>query len=165
MKKTFILKTLIDILYFLHILGLSAILYKLPFGIDNINQGNLNIEEWSILHWNNLLFSIFSYIAFLIGLFYLRKLARFLLSKKHFTDAIIISLKKCGIFFMSSGIIHILLFSILWFAKLCNGKFELSYNTNSMFPLFLIIIGLFFTIQSKTLLLAKGIKEENDLTV
>jgi hypothetical protein len=34
-----------------------------------------------------------------------------------------------------------------------------------MVPLFLMIIGLFFMIQSEALLVAKNFKEENELTV
>ena len=38
MKKTILFKTLVDILYFLHFIGLLGIILILPFGIVNINQ-------------------------------------------------------------------------------------------------------------------------------
>jgi hypothetical protein len=41
----------------------------------------------------------------------------------------------------------------------------LIYDNNLLIPLFLSIIGMFFIIQSNALNLAKGIKEENELTV
>ncbi|MFT5918101.1 MAG: hypothetical protein ACI81T_004618, partial [Bacteroidia bacterium] len=49
--------------------------------------------------------------------------------------------------------------------RMTNGKLALSYDVNLMIPCFLVIIGLFFVIQSEALLTAKGSKEENELTV
>lgn len=67
--------------------------------------------------------------------------------------------------FLCTGILSFLLMILLWIAKLYNGKLELTYDLNFMIPLFLMIIGLFFMIQSRTLVLAKNFKEENELTV
>ena len=51
-----------------------------------------------------------------------------------------------------------------WIGKLREGLFEFVYDINLMVPLFLMIIGLFFMIQSEALLVAKNFKEENELT-
>lgn len=49
-----------------------------------------------------------------------------------------------------------------------NNKVSLNYSTDNMIhtiPLLLVIIGLFFIIQSTTLKLGKAVKEESELTV
>lgn len=165
MTKTILFKTLVDILYFLHFIGLLGIILILPFGIVNINQANISVEEWSFLNWIIVIVSLTTYIIFLIGLYYLRKMARFLLSNKYFSDFTISNLKKSGTHFLLTGILSLFLIILLWIGKLYDGKLELVYDINFMIPLFLMIIGMFFIIQSKTLLLAKNIKEENELTV
>ncbi len=66
---------------------------------------------------------------------------------------------------MYTGIISFILFVVIWISKLAGGKFELIYDNNLLIPLFLTIIGMFFIIQSNALDLAKGLKDENELTV
>ena len=92
-------------------------------------------------------------------------MARFLLTNKHFSENIIENLKKSGNLFLLTGIISFALFFIIWLNKLYGGKFELIYDSNLLIPLFLTIIGMFFIIQSNTLVLAKNFKKENELTV
>jgi len=165
MKNTILFKTLVDILYILHYIGLVGIIFIIPFGIVNINQVNMNVEDWSLFYWFISIISLITYIIFLRGLYYLRKMARFLLTNKYFSGKIIENLKKSGNHFLLTGIISFALFFILWLNKLYGGKFELIYDTNLLIPLFLTIIGMFFIIQSNTLVLAKNFKEENELTV
>lgn len=165
MKKSILFKTLVDILYILHFIGLIGIIFIIPFGVVNINQVNINVEDWSLFYWLITIISLITYIIFLRGLYYLRKMARFLLSNKYFTGNIIRNLKKSGNHFLLTGIISFTLYTVLWLNKLYGGKFELIYDANLFIPLFLTIIGMFFIIQSNTLDLAKNIKEENELTV
>lgn len=165
MKKAILFKTLVDILYIVHFIGLVGILFMIPFGTVNINQVNMNVEDWSIFYWSMFIVSLFAYIIFLRGLYFLRKMARFLLTNKYFTENTIKNLKKSGNNFLYTGIISFALIIALWISKLTGGKFELMYDNNLLIPLFLSIIGMFFIIQSNALNLAKGIKEENELTV
>lgn len=165
MKNTILFKSLIDILYFLQIPGLLVVILIIPFGTFNINQANFNIGDLTLIHWVILIISLICYICFLRGLYYLRKVARFLLSKKYFADSIIVNLKKSGSHFLYTGIIYFILLLTKWLNNIYQGKLEFSYSDSSMTPLFITIIGLFFIIQSRTLILAKEMKEENDLTV
>lgn len=165
MKKTILFKTLVDILYILHFIGLIGILFIIPFGVVNINQVNVNVEDWSLFYWLISITSLIAYIVFLRGLYYLRKMARFLLSNKYFSENIIKNLRKSGNHFLLTGTISFIILVAQWFNKLYGGKFELIYDTNLLVPLFLTIIGMFFIIQSNTLDLAKNIKEENELTI
>ncbi len=165
MKKTILFITLVDVLYTLHFVGLIGIIFIIPFGIDNINQVNMNIEKLSVFDWIIFVMALITYVIFLRGLYYLRKMARFLLSNKYFSEKIIMNLKKSGNHFLLTGIISFSLYVAIWLSKIYGGKFELSYDANLIIPLFLTITGLFFIIQSYTLALAKKIKEENELTV
>lgn len=165
MTKPIFFKTLVDILYFLHFIGLIGLIFILPFGIVEINQENVNVEDWNLFYWLVAIIGLGAYVIFLRGLYYLRKMARFLLSKKYFSEKIITNLKKSGNHFLLTGIISLILLVILWLNKLNAGRLEIGYDTNLIVPLFLMIIGMFFIIQSNTLALAKNINEENELTV
>lgn len=165
MGKTIFFKTLVDILYIFHFIGLLGILFIVPLGTVYVDQVNIPVEDWNLLYWAVFIVSLIGYIIFLRGLYFLRKMARFLLSNKIFSEITIQNLKKAGNHFLYTGIISFTLFITMWINKLIGGKFELIYNDNIFISLFLTIIGIFFIIQSNTLNIAKGLKEENDLTV
>lgn len=165
MKRTILFKTLVDILYILHFIGLIGILFIIPFGVVQINQVKVGVEEWTLFYWLIVIVGIIAYIIFLRGLYYLRKMARFLLSNKYFSKKISRNLKSSGNHFLASGIISFALVVAIWLNKLYGGKIELIYDANLFVPLFLTIIGLFFIIQSNALDLAKNIKSEHELTV
>jgi len=167
MKKAFLFKSLIDILFFLHAFALPGFLVLLPLGASSgyYSEIHFDVENWSFLFWSLLVISLIIYIVFLRGLYFLRIVARFLMSKKYFTDKFILNIKKTGVHFLTAGVLYFILLSGIWINKIIGGKFEINYNTNTVFPLFIIVIGLFFIIQSKTLLLAKSFKDENELTV
>ena len=165
MKNAILFKSLVDILYFIHFLGLLGILFTIPFGVVNVNQVDMKVQDWTLFYWSITIISLITYIIFLRGLYYMRKMARSLLSNKHFSENIIEYLKKSGTHFLWAGIISFALILLIFVNKLYGGKFELIYDNNLFIPLFLTIIGLFFIIQSNTLVLAKNFKEENELTV
>jgi len=158
MKNSSLFKSLIDILFFLHVLGLFAILLRFPLGvIDVANMEPLNLWEWIILTISCLI-----YFIFLRGLFFLRKIAREFLLNKMFTKSVANSMKISGNQFTYAGIISLLIFLS---KRLFDFNFESIPQSVSITPIFLIIVGLFFTIQSKILLKAISIKDENDLTI
>ena len=165
MRKNILFKTLIDILFYFHCFALVGVLFILPFGVTKINQVNLPVENWSASYWFILIFNFIIYVVFLIGLFYLRKTARYLLSNKFFTENVIENLKKSGVYFIVFGVASFLLSIIIWAIKLYKGSFHLVYDSNIIIPLFVSIVGLFFIIQSKALLSGKNYKQENDLTI
>lgn len=165
MKKSFLFKSLVDYLYFLNIGGFFLLLIFIPFGLVESIQINESDEDWSVLVVSISCISVLTYIVFLRGVYYLRKMARHLLTNKYFSKQIIKSLKTSGTHFLLAGIMFIIIMILGWIGKLSDGHFELVYDVNLMIPLFLMIIGLFFIIQSETLLLAKNFKEENELTV
>ncbi len=78
---------------------------------------------------------------------------------------VIENLKRSGNMFSIAGVFLMVTYAIFWLSRLSLGTIKLTYGTNLMIPLFLIIIGLFFILQSNALFKAKSIKEENDLTI
>lgn len=158
MKKTVLFKALVDILFILHLLGLFSVVFIIPFGIADIEVG-------SFQHWSIGVLSLISYLVFLRGLYYLRKVAVFILSNNYFTDTSIVNLKKSGNHILLTGILFLLTIVVMWFQNLYNGKLGFGFDSNLIIALFLSAIGLFFILQSNTLLLAKTYKEENELTV
>ena len=164
MKKSTVFKTLVDILFVLHFIGLFFPFIAIPFGTITLLEVNIKLEDWTVFYVLIGLYGLVGYIIFLRGLYYLRKMANSLVKTNCFSDQIIANLKNAGNNFLITGIMFFVSFAILWLYKLYNGKIEFIYD-NLMIPIFLSIIGLFFIIQSNTLLLAKNINDENELTV
>ena len=165
MKKSFLFKSLVDYLYILNVGGFLLLLITISFGFVEINEIKGSDEDWSVLAISIICVSVLTCIVFLKGVHYLRKMARHLLTNKYFSKQIIKYLKISGTHFLLAGVMFVVIMILRWIGKLRAGLFEFVYDTNLMVPLFLMIIGLFFMIQSEALLVAKNFKEENDLTV
>ena len=165
MKKSFLFKSLVDYLYILNVGGFLLLLITISFGFVEINEIKGSDEDWSVLAISISCVSALTCIVFLRGVYYLRKIARHLLTNKYFSKQIIKYLKISGTHFLLAGVMFVVIMILRWIGKLRVGLFEFVYDINLMVPLFLMIIGLFFMIQSEALLVAKNFKEENDLTV
>jgi len=172
MKNAKIFEFLVDLLFVFHCIGLAGFLFIFPLGIfttQTVNvkmeDFNYNINELPQMYWVFIGISFIAYIIFLMGLYFLRKVAKQLISKQIFSSKIILNLKKSGKYLLASGMSVLIMYILIWLFKLLNGKIELVYGDNVMVPFFLMIVGLFFIIHSKALLIAKETKEENDLTI
>lgn len=165
MKHSALFKTLIDLLFILHVFGLIVVAFASPFGLLGSEVVMRNSEGNQFYSGITVFLTSLSYLIFIRGLFFLRKLARYFLSDKIFTNTIIDLLKKIGQHFVVSGLIYICIGLILFFGSLINGKLNFSINMSSMVPLFLISAGLFSIMQSHALKHAKHVKEEHELTI
>ena len=165
MKKSFLFKSLVDYLYILNVGGFLLLLITISFGFVEINEIKGSDEDWSVLAISISCVSALTCIVFLRGVYYLRKIALHLLTNKYFSKQIIKYLKISGTHFLLAGVMFVVIMILRWIGKLRVGLFEFVYDINLMVPLFLMIIGLFFMIQSEALLVAKNFKEENELTV
>ncbi len=163
MKNTILLKRLVDIIYFLHFIGLIGIVIVLFLG--NFTMDQIEHNDSSILFWILAALGLVIYVVVLISLHYLRKVSKNLLIDRKFSTAIITNLRKSSIHFLADGGLLIFLMLTLWVGNFFNGKIEFVYDLKLITSLFLMIIGLFFIIQSNTLSLAKDMKEENELTI
>ena len=164
MKYKQLLKTLIDVLFFLHLTLLIVALLVLLFGVGSefINVKDLDGTAWT---WTALAIALICAVLFLRGLYYLRLIVNQLISQAYFSNSIIKNLQQSGNDFVLSGSLILLISFVLWIGNIFHGELNLRLDTEHLGALFLIIVGLFFSIQSKTLTLARAIKAENDLTV
>ena len=152
MKKEILFKTLIDILFFIHVLAFFGLLLVLPLKITGVNIESISKNNLTFYFWSVLIITIFSSFLFLKGLYFLRKVARFLLLNKFFTIEIIKNLKKVGTSFVYASCANLFLLFIHWIGKLNEGLFILKFDDNLITPFFMLIMGLFFIVQSKFLL-------------
>ena len=160
MKQNILFKTLIDLLFFIQCFGLIGVIVILPSNLGTVSQAEVQVVNLNFNHW-----CIFSYILFFIGLYYLRKMARNQLSNRPYKNSVSTNLKKSGSFFIANGLLSILIIVMVFIIRLTNNKLQFTYDENTQFSVFAIIIGLFFIIQSNTIKKAKELKQENDLTV
>jgi len=158
MKNSFLFKTLIDIFFFFQVIGLIALLTKIPLGFMPVK----NMEPLHLNGWTFLIINCIIYLIFLRGLFFMRKIAREFIIGKTLTKTIANYMKITGNNFTSSGLILLIIMIIDRFFNLHIDPIPKSF---SITPIFLVIVGLFFIIQSQTYLKAIKIKDENDLTV
>lgn len=174
MRNKFLFKTMIDILYITFLLVFVALVITIPLGF--MAEGKLIIGgKPSVMIYDGVGIGVFPiivtilkivcYAIFLRGLYFLRKVAHFILRNQLFDKELIEKIKIAGNHFLYTGVLYFATLFLAFIGRMTNGKLALSYDVNLMIPCFLVIIGLFFVIQSEALLTAKGSKEENELTV
>ncbi len=163
MRKIFLFA--INFLYILHFVGLLNIISILPSN----NSTDVNYKDVTLFFWIVFIISVSTYIIFLRGINYLRISAKFLLSRKPFSEEITSNLKKSGKHFLITGILALFLIIFIVFDSSLYAKLLLSIDLIGYLflvaPLFLMIIGMFLLIQSEMLLIAKNLKSENELTI
>ena len=164
MTRNIVFKTLIDILFIFQGFGILGAFLIMPFGVTKINQINLNLSEWTVMHWSLLALSLIAFIVFIIGVYFLRKVGRYLLSNQYFAIEVINNLKRSGIFFIYAGVISLSIFIMSWFVKFSSGN-VLLYHTHIVLPIFITIVGVFSIIQSDVLKVSKNAKEDSDLII
>lgn len=165
MKKIKLFKTLLDILCFFYLIGIISFASFIPYGKTTFNHITIDIESWNIFYWFIAVLGLITSLIFLRGLYYLRKVAR-LFSDKYFSDVNITSLKKVGVHFFLTGALYTSIIVVLWMDEsITTREFTIGTDFDLISPLILMIIGVFFLIHSRNLLLAKRFKEENELTV
>jgi hypothetical protein len=168
-KPPILLKTILDILFFLLIVTfLGMILYLLlqtmtDIPLDLSINGN-KITELSppiifILAIKILISGIFIYIIYL-----LRKVVRSFFKRKLFTPLQITSLNLIGQLIIIFSLTEVL---TDFFLDLSLDKARIGVSVENSFDSiwFTLALGLFFILLSKSFRYAKALKEENDLTV
>ena len=164
MKRNILFKTLVDILFVFQAVGIIGLLIVMTFGVSKINMMDLPVGEWTWMYWVILVISVTGYVFFVIGLFHLRKVARYLLSNKYFDLIVVTHLRKCGNYFVATGVFSLISFLSIWIVKLTMSKISL-YDADVMFPIFIMMIGIFLIIQSEVILNGKNFKDDSKLTI
>lgn len=164
MKRNILFKTLVDILFLFQAIGIIGLFFIMPFGMSKINMMDLPVSKWTWAYCLILLISVICYVIFVLGLYHLRKMARHLLTNKYFDLKVVNHLKKSGNYFVATGIFGFIVFISTWIVKITYNKISL-YDSDVMLSLFMIMIGLFFIIQSEVILNAKNFKDDSELTI
>lgn len=143
MKKTSLLKLLINILILMSILVLVGLLINIPLRKCIMSPIKICIVDWNIFYWVIAIIGLSAYFFFIKSLYHLRKIAE-LLDNESLSDKIN-HFKKSGTCFYATGIIYSTVIILLWtYQAIETGKTEVGYDMDLIPPLFLIIIGLFF---------------------
>jgi len=105
--------------------------------------------------------------AFMFPLFYglaaLLKTVPCFENKNYFDPIVTKSFQKASISFIASGIAGIILQLIYPF--ILKSKLTLNLDSKTLLYLFIIMIGLFFSFLREVFIQARGLKNENDLTI
>lgn len=150
MKKSFLLNSLINILIFLYIIGLVGLIIVIPLKKCIISPIKICIVDWNIFYWFIAVISVSALLCFLKSLFHLRKIVK-LQAKESSSSIIDKNLIKCGIGFITSGIIYFSIVILLWIYKAIEtGQIAIGYEMDLVPPLFIIVVGMFFKMQSKS---------------
>ncbi|MGQ2983462.1 DUF2975 domain-containing protein [Flavobacterium sp.] len=168
MKRLSLLKTLVTILFVLAAIGfifsiptlliMSIFPEMVPFAIDGTNVKEIGNE--TIIYFFVLIigYAFFVYAAYLfknvLGLFE---------KKKIFHDDVIKNFSQTGRAILIGGAITI--GAKFLYGVVVEQQIELSASLDFDSSLFILGLGLFFLVLSDVFLMAKGLKEENDLTV
>lgn len=171
MKTNYILKTCIDILFFLMLFGILGFIFMMPFGMFTSNIGNVTLESYDdylnlpIMYWFAVIVAILTYVCMLIGIWFLRKSSAQFLDNDLLKLSVSANLNKSGMCFIISAVGVTGCYVAIWLADFNPKSISLTIGNNIFIPLFLAIVGLFFKIVANTISNAKLIKEENDLTI
>jgi len=144
MKKSVILKLLIDILILFSIVGLIGLLISIPLKKCIMSPIKICIADWNLFYWFIAIIGLTGYLFFLKSLYHLRKMAK-PLDNASFSNTLINNLKKSGTYFCITGIIYSLVIIFLWlYSAIETGEVVIGYDMDLISPLFIIIIGLLF---------------------
>ena len=165
MKNSFLLKSLVDILYIILFMGLGGMILLIPFVMFHLDGEIITLKDFSSGNWISFSLKILTYLILLRGLYFLRKVLRSFLSEQIFNWDVVKHLMKSGWHLFYSGILYIGFVSNSWLWKINKDNLEMISTSFTIIPLLLMIIGLFFVIQSRFVKKAILYKEEIDLTV
>lgn len=171
MKPPILLKTILDICFFILLISLIAsiglVLFYLvstsdsiPMALNNRTIGKITTPKIILL-----LLAIFQSGIFLYSVYILRKVVRNFFKKKLFTPIQITGLNLAGKLIILASILD----AIVGFSAdlLLESKLHLGFDIQSSFGSFWLqlAMGLFLILLSKSFESAKNLKEENELTV
>lgn len=170
MKPPILLKTILDILFFILILSVSApmIIFlaliftekPMPVEINNILVEDFNFTTISLISVSYLLAILSVYIIYL-----LRKLVRSFFKLKFYTRLQISLFNLIGQLIILAAISKVIInfFSSLILESKIRTNFKVDTSFDNLF--FVLAMGLFFIYMSKLFENARKIKEENELTI
>ncbi|MCF6279515.1 MAG: DUF2975 domain-containing protein [Flavobacteriaceae bacterium] len=165
MRKLFILKTLVDIIWILSYPGILVVLIAVPFlfiysdlSLIPIKLHNETLVITGFLSKLIISVILLSYLLIFYAVFLFRKALSMFIRKKTFDDTVITNFNKIGYLLSLFSIINIVGVFVL---NLVSGKLEVSIGLMTA----ILCLGLFFMVLSEVFKIAKTAKQENELTI
>ena len=165
MKRLSLLKTLTSILF---VLAMAAMIFMIPFFLITVFapgevpfriNGSLatamSAEDYLLFAAQIIAFGFWTYAIYLF-----KSVLGHFEKKQVFNEKVIVLLDQTGKAILIGFFINIA--AEFLYNTIILGKFSIEASTDTIFVL---ILGVFFTVLSEVFLMAKGLKEENDLTV
>ncbi|MBC7655286.1 MAG: DUF2975 domain-containing protein [Oligoflexus sp.] len=167
MIKLYLLKAIIDFVWIIALISVPFLLifvgYLLiinePFDVP-INMNGIKITVLDLNAKIALFFVTLSYLLLLHGLYLIKKLLRLFQLKIIFDNKIIFYFNRIGNLFILFGFVSGI---PAFFYKVAQGEIKIEIGANPF--LYLISLGLFFTVLAEVFKMGKQLKEENELTI
>ncbi|MFK8283934.1 DUF2975 domain-containing protein [Capnocytophaga canis] len=159
MRKIFILKTILDLLFILSIFGvLSFISFFLE---ETIRVNGYDVTADTLFAKIVLWLWYIGYLLFIYILYLFRKTAYLFLRVRIFNEKVVKNLNKIGILLIIITICTDV--SLMIYSVIERKNIGLRLDTNPV--LFKVAVGLLFMTLSEVLKISTKMKEENDLTI
>ena len=167
MKKLYLLKAIIDFVWIMALISVPILLifigYLLisnePFDIP-ITTNGIKITVLDLNAKIALFFATLSYLVLFYGLYLIKNLLRLFQLKIIFDNKIIFYFNRIGNLLILSGFVSGI---PAFFYKVAQGEIKIEIGANPF--LYLISLGLFFTVLAEVFKMGKQLKEENELTI
>jgi hypothetical protein len=167
MRKLYLLKAIVDFVWIMALITIPFLLIFIGYLLMSNEPFDIPIKmngiEITVLDLNAkivLFFATLSYFVVLYGLYLIKKLLRLFQLKIIFDDKIIFYFNRIGNLFILSGFVSGV---PAFFYKIAQGEIKIEIGTNPF--LYLISLGLFFTVLAEVFKMGKQLKEENELTI
>lgn len=169
MRKIFFLRAVLELLFYISIIGGIALLVILPIIFTSSDWdipfkiNGLTTQVDSLESKITFIIAIISYFLFVYAIYLFKKTVNLFINKRIFDNQVISNLSKIGkIFIIVTIILNIIEFI---FKVTTTQKAEIIVSSGFDSFLFTIAIGLFFIIMSEVFKIAKKLKDENELTI
>lgn len=167
MRKLYLLKAIVDFVWIMALITIPFLLIFIGYLLMSNEPFDVPIKmngiEITVLDFNAkivLFFATLSYLILLYGLYLIKILLRLFQLKIIFDDKIIFYFNRIGNLFILSGFVYGI---PAFFYKISQGEIKIEIGTNPF--LYLISLGLFFTVLAEVFKMGKQLKEENELTI
>lgn len=167
MRKLYLLKAIIDFVWIMALISVPFLMifvgyflisnepFDVPITMNGIKITVLDLNAKIILF-----FATLSYLVLLYGLYLIKTLLRLFQLKIIFDNKIIFYFNRIGNLFILSGFVSGI---PAFFYKVTQGEIKIEIGANPF--LYLVSLGLFFTVLAEVFKMGKQLKEENELTI
>lgn len=168
MRKLFILKTIIDILWIISLITIPIIFLAMPaiFFLKEPTSnfkilGNQLLTDSSLFTKLYTIIVLISYLLLLYALHKFRNIMEQFLRTKIFTTQVVKNFKCIGNTLVTSGLLLMISTFIYKIYAESTIEIELGFSTN----IIIICFGLFSLVLSEIFKISKNLKQENELTI